>query len=101
MVATPAASTASDGQPDLHVDQLNRAGALEERLKGLDGAVGAAVPIARLVLKVSCNQSHLAANFSHNCKKGLICFLMGPMVLLSLALFLLDSFRKDREIRVI
>jgi hypothetical protein len=75
VVAAPAAAVAaSDGQPDLHVNQLDGAGALEEGLKGLDGPVGAAVPVAGLVLDKKGGwgcQCHLAANFSNNCSKGL------------------------------
>ena len=47
---TAAAPAASGGQADLNVYELHRARPLEEGLKGLDGAVGAAVPITRLVL---------------------------------------------------
>ena len=40
------------GDPQVHVGELDRVGALEERLEGLDLAVRAAVPVARLVLSV-------------------------------------------------
>jgi hypothetical protein len=45
-----ATTAAAGGQSDMNIDKLDGTRVLEEGLKGLDGSVGAAVTVARLVL---------------------------------------------------